>query len=32
MAMQAGCNDYIAKPIKQNVLFELINKHCKVRK
>ena len=26
-AMDAGCTDYISKPIKQEMLFSLINKH-----
>jgi signal transduction histidine kinase len=28
-AIEAGCNDYISKPIKSTLLFELIKKHCK---
>jgi PAS domain S-box-containing protein len=27
-AMEAGCNDYISKPINSTSLFELIKKHC----
>jgi len=27
-AIEAGCNDYISKPINKNVLYELIKKHC----
>jgi signal transduction histidine kinase/CheY-like chemotaxis protein len=27
-AMEAGCNDYIAKPINRTLLFEIIKKHC----
>jgi CheY-like chemotaxis protein len=26
-AIEAGCNDYISKPINKNLLYELINKH-----
>jgi len=26
-AIEAGCNDYIAKPINMTLLFELIKKH-----
>jgi CheY-like chemotaxis protein len=26
-AIEAGCNDYISKPINKNLLHELINKH-----
>ncbi|MFZ1729104.1 MAG: PAS domain S-box protein [Bacteroidota bacterium] len=26
-AIDAGCNDYISKPIKKNILFEMINHH-----
>ena len=27
-AIEAGCNDYISKPINSTSLFELIKKHC----
>jgi signal transduction histidine kinase/CheY-like chemotaxis protein len=27
-AIEAGCNDYITKPINKTLLFELIRKHC----
>jgi CheY-like chemotaxis protein len=27
--IEAGCNDYIAKPIKKDELHALIQKHCK---
>jgi len=27
-ALEAGCNDYISKPINSTLLFELIKKHC----
>jgi len=27
-ALEAGCNDYISKPINKTLLFELIKKHC----
>ena len=27
MAIEAGCNDYISKPINKTLLYELINKH-----
>jgi len=27
-AIKAGCNDYISKPIKSTLLYELIKKHC----
>jgi CheY-like chemotaxis protein len=27
-AIEAGCNDYITKPINKTLLFELIKKHC----
>jgi len=27
-AIEAGCNDYISKPIDQTLLFELIKRHC----
>jgi signal transduction histidine kinase len=27
-AIEAGCNDYISKPIKKALLYELIKKHC----
>jgi CheY-like chemotaxis protein len=27
-ATEAGCNDYISKPINRTTLFELIKKHC----
>jgi CheY-like chemotaxis protein/anti-sigma regulatory factor (Ser/Thr protein kinase) len=27
-AIEAGCNDYITKPIDNSLLHELINKHC----
>jgi len=27
-AIEAGCNDYISKPIKSTLLYELIKKHC----
>jgi CheY-like chemotaxis protein len=26
-AIEAGCNDYISKPIDKTILYELINKH-----
>jgi len=26
-AIEAGCNDYIAKPINKNLLFEMIKLH-----
>jgi CheY-like chemotaxis protein len=26
-AIEAGCNDYITKPINKTLLYELINKH-----
>jgi PAS domain S-box-containing protein len=26
--IEAGCNDYISKPINMTLLYELINKHC----
>jgi PAS domain S-box-containing protein len=29
-ALEAGCNDYISKPINKTVLFELIKKHCNI--
>jgi CheY-like chemotaxis protein len=28
-ALEAGCNDYISKPIDQDLLIELIEKHLK---
>ncbi len=28
-AIEAGCNDYISKPINMTLLYELINKHFK---
>ena len=28
LVIEAGCNDYISKPINMNLLKELINKHC----
>ena len=28
MAIEAGCNDCISKPINKTLLYELINKHC----
>jgi len=28
LALEAGCNDYITKPINTTSLFELIKKHC----
>ena len=28
-AIEAGCNDYLSKPINKNLLYELIRKHCK---
>ncbi|MDO9511417.1 MAG: PAS domain S-box protein [Bacteroidales bacterium] len=28
-AIEAGCNDYISKPINKTLLYELIKKHCK---
>ena len=28
-ALQAGCNDYIPKPIKKDVLYKLIEKYFK---
>jgi PAS domain S-box-containing protein len=31
-AIEAGCNDYISKPIDKTLLFELINKHCNKQK
>jgi CheY-like chemotaxis protein/nitrogen-specific signal transduction histidine kinase len=27
-AIEAGCNDYVSKPINKALLYELINKHC----
>ena len=27
-ALEAGCNDYIAKPINKTLLYEVIKKHC----
>jgi CheY-like chemotaxis protein len=27
-AIEAGCNDYISKPINSTFLYELIKKHC----
>ena len=27
MAIKAGCNDYISKPIKKELLYEIINKY-----
>jgi PAS domain S-box-containing protein len=27
-AIEAGCNDYISKPINKTLLYELIEKHC----
>ena len=27
-ALEAGCNDYISKPIIQSLLTELVKKHC----
>jgi PAS domain S-box-containing protein len=27
-AIEAGCNDYISKPINKTLLYELIKKHC----
>jgi CheY-like chemotaxis protein len=27
-AIEAGCNDYISKPINMTLLHELIKKHC----
>jgi len=27
-ALEAGCNDYIAKPLKTEVLLEKINEFC----
>ena len=27
-AIEAGCNDYISKPINKNLLYDLIKKHC----
>ena len=27
LAIEAGCNDYISKPINKTLLFELIKKH-----
>jgi PAS domain S-box-containing protein len=32
MAIEAGCNDYISKPIDKNKLFSLIKKHLRTRK
>jgi signal transduction histidine kinase/PAS domain-containing protein len=29
-AIEAGCNDYITKPVNQALLFELINKYCNI--
>jgi CheY-like chemotaxis protein len=26
-AIEAGCNEYITKPVKMTILFELIKKH-----
>ena len=31
-AIEAGCNDYISKPINSTSLFELIKKHCNKQK
>jgi CheY-like chemotaxis protein len=31
-AIEAGCNDYISKPIDKTLLFELINKYCNKQK
>jgi PAS domain S-box-containing protein len=28
LALEAGCNDYITKPINMTLLFELIKRHC----
>ena len=28
MAIEAGCNDFISKPINKTLLKELIKKHC----
>jgi PAS domain S-box-containing protein len=28
IAIEAGCNDYISKPINKTLLYELIKKHC----
>jgi CheY-like chemotaxis protein len=30
-AIEAGCNDYISKPIKSALLYELIKKHLSNR-
>ena len=30
LAMEAGCNDYISKPIKRKQLLESVNKHFKI--
>jgi CheY-like chemotaxis protein len=30
LALEAGCNDYISKPIKRKLLMETINKHFKI--
>jgi FOG: CheY-like receiver len=27
LALEAGCNDYISKPINKTLLYELINKY-----
>ena len=32
IAIEAGCNDYISKPINRDLLIELINRHIKGRK
>jgi hypothetical protein len=31
-AIEAGCNDYIAKPIDKTLLYDLIKKHCNKQK
>jgi CheY-like chemotaxis protein len=31
-AIEAGCDDYITKPINKTLLFELIKKHCNKQK
>jgi len=29
-AIEAGCNDYISKPVKKTLLYEIIKKHCNI--
>jgi len=31
-AIEAGCDDFITKPIIKTLLFELINEHCNKQK